>query len=134
MSLLSTDGVVLALDPITGDIPDGDLELTGGVEGVAEGARCRVEIVRSECFLDKSIGVPYLETDTVPARDALLGEKFNALKATREIRRAILRTPGVSAVTSLSATRDPGTRHLRIAFTADTIFGDTPSGDIVVGI
>jgi len=71
--------------------------------------------------------VPYLPTEdgVVDERAALLGQKFDSIKARTAIRREIVTTPGVIDVPELRVTFDGPTRVMGIEFRAKTAFGDT---------
>jgi hypothetical protein len=107
MALLSTDPVAIRLtadDDI--DLTNG-LVLTSGLEAVAIGIRVRLLMFRGEWFLNLRTGVPWLVNATVPAGEALL------------------RTPGVKAITTLRVTYANSTRLMSITWAVSTVFGDT---------
>lgn len=127
MTLLSTDPVGLRLTA-DGDLDrsSGGLRLARGIDGVVQGVRVRMLLVRGEWFLNLAAGVPYLERPGVPAADALLGRRFSEAKALAAFRRPILATPGVAEVLALAVAFDRATRELAVTWSARTVFGDTP--------
>jgi hypothetical protein len=125
MALLSTDPVAIRLtadDDI--DLTNG-LVLTSGLEAVAIGIRVRLLMFRGEWFLNLRTGVPWLVNATVPAGEALLGQRFNEARARAAVSEAILRTPGVKAITTLRVTYANSTRLMSITWAVSTVFGDT---------
>ncbi len=127
MALLITDPVCFRRKP------DGDLlfplELARGLEAVSIGVRTRILMFAGEWFLDLLAGIKYLRSldgTTVPERAALLGQRFDPVKAKSEYRREILATPGVLSVPTLLATFDGTQRRLGVTWVARTVFGDTP--------
>lgn len=110
-----TDPVDLLLDD-DGDLVVGtDLEFSRGVQAVAQGVRIRLLTFLGEWFADLSIGVPYY-------RD-ILGQKFDQGRVHSAVRGAILSTPGVREITSLSASYTRSTRILTVEWEVLTEFG-----------
>lgn len=125
MALLVTDPVCFARDSETSDLVF-PLRLVSGLEAVAIGIRTRILTCRGEWFLDLDIGIPYLpDGDAVPARDAILGQRFDPIKTRAAFLREILSTPGVFEVPILQTSFDGATRILRVSWVARTRFGDT---------
>lgn len=108
----------LGPDILLGD--DGDLAFTGGdlrmVASVAQAVRVNLSFVRGEWFLAPEVGLPYYTE--VLVKPALL-QQIGAL-----FRRAILETPGVRDILSLTVSFDGPTRVLTVRFAADTDEGE----------
>lgn len=127
--MLSTDAQNFAIDLQTGnlDLTGGRLNLSRGIEGVAQAALVRVKRIRGEWFRDRGLGVPYIAmADAVTESEALLGQKFDGVKFDVALRTALESTPGVSSVLLASVTRDPRTRKVASRWQLRTAFGDTP--------
>lgn len=126
MTLLEGDPVDWELDN------DNDLIIpiryTSGIAAVVQGIRIRLQLWRGEWFLDLDAGMPYLPTEDgviVPESAAILGQKFDSVKARTALRKEIFSTPGVIDVPELRITFDGPTRTLGIEFRAITKFGNT---------
>lgn len=140
MARLIGDPVDIAVNPASDDLylP---LRFSRGVAAVAQRVRIRMQFFRGEWFLDLDRGVPYLERAGVPAAEALLGQKFDAVKARNAYRDAItyldsarrIPDPEVLGVPLLDVEFDSPTRTLRVTFQVTTIFGDTPVDTLVPG-
>lgn len=102
------------------------MQFARGLDGVVQGVRVRMLLVKGEWFLDQSKGVPYLERDLVTASEALLGQRFNETKALAAFRTPILATPGVLSIAKLAVAFTAATRTLAVTWRARTVFGDTP--------
>jgi hypothetical protein len=141
MPLLLTDPIDITLDPVTGDLPAGDLTMTSGIAAVMQGARIRLRMFAGEWFANLDAGVRYLERDGVTAAQALLGQPFNRAKAIREFRAALLgdpsrnvvAVPGIVSLKTLDAKYDGPTRTMTVTWQAVTAFGDTPLDLISIG-
>lgn len=140
MALLSTDQIDVAVDPATNDIPaQGDLTMTSGIAAVIQGARIRLRAVAGEWFINLDFGVALYERDGVPASRAILGQKFNRLKAINEYRDALLGTstkagvPGLVELLKLEVAFDGPTRTMTVLWQARTAFGDTPVDTLKIG-
>lgn len=128
MAILITDLIDWALTP------EGDLEIplryVTGLEAVAQGIKVRCSLIRGEWFLDRDLGIPLFEGDPdtlgVSADDALLGQKFQRVRALSAYREAILSTPGVpsNGIISLDVDFVQATRTLVVAWQVRTVFGD----------
>lgn len=124
MANLISDPVSLLLDD------DNDLvmplEFATGLTAVAQGIRARIQSFKGEWFADLDDGVPWLERPGVTAVEALLGQKFNPVKARAMFRTAILSTPNVTGlIGDLRLNFDGATRTLFVSWQARTAFGDT---------
>lgn len=121
--MLSTDPIDWQLDD------DGDLVIpiryTSNLAGVKQAIRIRVLAVRGEWFANLDSGVRYFPNDTVAARDALLGQRFNRERALAEFRNAIASAPGVSEILELVVDFERSTRVLTVRWRTRTVWGDT---------
>jgi hypothetical protein len=121
---LSTDPIDLALDASGTDLVMPP-RFARGIEAVVQEIKIRLRRVRGEWFLDRDAGVPYLPTDIVPEGEALLGQKFNAVKARTAIRDELVKSPGVVELLALAVSFEGATRTLRVEFRVRTAFGDS---------
>lgn len=112
-------------------IVNGDLAFVTGADAVAQGIRIAIQMFNGEWFANLDVGIRYLENDHVTASQALLAEKFNAVKARAEFRREILAVDGVAEITSLDVTFDRTSRTLKVVWAVRTIFGE-PADDTTV--
>jgi hypothetical protein len=78
--------------------------------------------------------VPWLQRDGVSAARAILGQRFSAAKLRAEMRRAILRTPGVVEILRLEVVFDAATRAATVTWRARCAFGDTELETLSVGV
>lgn len=136
--LLSTAPLDLAIDPVSGDLvfaANGDLSLSMGTPGVVQGCRIAMLLVAGEWFLDLDAGIPLFERDGVTAAQAILGGKFNKVKARDTFYTALAAVAGVVAIVSLTVdfTDVLPPRTLNVAWTVQTAFGDTPSDSLALG-
>ena len=138
--MLITDPIGAFIDPLTGDIPaTGNVPTTSGIAGVLQAARIRLKMIRGECFLNLDQGVPYYERAGVPASQALMGQKFNKLKAIRAVRDALLGTattsgvPALVEILALDAEYDGKSRTLTVTWQGRCLFGDLPVDIIKAG-
>jgi len=126
MALLINDPIDILLDA------DGDIDLTAGgprlsagVAAVTQGLRIATQLTKGEWFANRDVGVPWFETDIVPASAAILGQKYSQVKVLAAMRAAIMSVPGVGSIDLLTSTFDGPTRAMRIAWSVKTTFGDT---------
>lgn len=114
-------GVDFALDT-NGDliIP---LRYTRGLEAVGQGIRIRMQMFKGEWFLNLEEGLPYLENDEVAEADALLGQRFDQVKALAAFRRVLLATPYVESILSLGVSFDGSTRTMRVEWRVKSALG-----------
>lgn len=101
--------------------------LARGMEALLILCRTRLYLWRDEWFLDRDIGMPWLETPdgVVTEQDAILGQAFDAAKTARAVRRELLAVTGVIDVPELRCTFDGETRTLSIEFRVRAAFGDS---------
>lgn len=116
-------GVDLLLDDDGDLVVDSDAHFTTGLLAVAQGIRIRLQMFRGEWFRDLDRGVPYLANSSVDSSEALLGQRFNELRARNAFREAILDAPEVDELTSLEVTFDRATRGMSVAWHVKTDFG-----------
>lgn len=94
------------------DISSGDYELIDGINAIAQDVKIRLRFFLGEWFLDTRIGVPYFTK--------ILGQKPRENVVRSILRQAILTTPGVLEVSSMSIDFEGAPRRLDVAFTATT--------------
>lgn len=130
MSILETDPVDWALDPVTGDLaeiePGSGPYLVSGLAGVAQLCLVAVKTVMGELFYDLDSGVPWYANAVVPESEAVLGQRFNEERVRVALRDALLGVPTVRAITVLEVTVDQATRKLHPRWAVSSLFGDTP--------
>lgn len=116
----------LALDTATWDLEldsDGNiLTLKDGSQLIAQRIQCRLQTFRGECFLDRSIGVPYFQE--VMKKNPDLG-RIRALLAS-----VIAGVEGVSKILSLVVTHSAATRHMGVAFRVQSGDGTIAEGEV----
>lgn len=126
MARLENDPVVFARDE------DGQLIIpkrqARGLEAILILARAALRLWRDEWFLNRDIGMPYLETEdgSVTTREAILGQAYDPAKVALAVRRVLLPIAGVAEVKDMRTAYDPETRALSIACTLRTAFGEAP--------
>jgi hypothetical protein len=123
---LDADGD-LALDAL------GSPYLISGLAAVEQLCRIAMQTIRGEWFLDLDVGIPYLERDEVPASEALLGQKYDAIKTRTAFLEALIAVPGVFEVLELTVDFDGATRALTVAWRTRTVFGDTELDTLMMG-
>lgn len=96
-------------------IRDGDIELIGGADRVAQEIKITLLTWLGEWFLDQRVGVPYLENVLVKNPD------MNYIRAI--LRKKVANVDGVKNVVSLDAAYDRKTRLLNVEYEAQTEFG-----------
>ena len=94
----------------------GDLVLVAGQAAILQAIRIRLQFFKGEWFLDEDAGVPYFQSVLVKNPDPNLLQTI--------FRDAILATPGVLGLPSLTLTLDRSTRSLTVAFRASTDEGE----------
>ncbi len=135
MALLSTDPIDILLGADGDlDLSSGGLEWSRGIAGVAQGCRIAMQAVKGEWFLNLDDGISYYENDVVPASRAILGQRFDEIKALAEYRTALLGVPGVGKVLALVVDYNSETRALSVSWQVKTEFGDTVAGSLEVGV
>ena len=125
MPLLINDPVDLLLDADNDIVVTDDLQFSRGLTAVAQGIRVRMQLFKGEWFLNLDAGIPYLERPGVTSDEAIIGGKFNELRARAVFRKAILSTPGVLGIEKLDIKFTTSTRKLSVTCIARTVFGDT---------
>ncbi len=116
-----------ALDPTTGD-----LAISGGRPGIAEGLdatvqklRVRLRLWQGEWPFDRTVGIPY---------GRILGEKGISAFASATLRQAIATSPGVATLDAYAFTEDRARRSASLAFRATSVTGEPITiTDFVVG-
>jgi hypothetical protein len=100
------------LDTVSGDIDlsTGDVMLVDGADAIIQHLHIRLRFFLGEWFLDTRLGVPYFQK--------LLGHRIDNALIQSIFRKAVLGTPGVKAVRSLSVDFENDTRKLFIRFSA----------------
>ena len=97
-------------------LENGDLpalcRLSSGVEHILQRVEIRIRTVYGEWFLDKSVGIPWPEWLSDPA------VSLDVISA--RLRAEVESTPGVSAVTTWSATRSGRAISIEATFRVDT--------------
>jgi hypothetical protein len=110
----------LLLDETTWDLylSQGNLVIASGSDAVRQAVYERLRFFRSEWFMNEDLGIPYLGK-TNDDKTALLGQKNPNLNMVREVfRQAVLNTPGIATVQTITATVDAATRLLSVSFVA----------------
>lgn len=117
-TILESDPQDILLDS-DGDIvlDDQGLHWASGVAGVVQGARIRMLMFAGEWFLNLDVGLDYYGD--------ILFENYDETRARAGFTAAILDTPGILAVTSLTFSLNPQSRVLAVTWSASTQFGDT---------
>lgn len=100
------------------DTTGGDFSTLSGVDAVPQGARIRVGMFLSECYLDESIGIDYIDQILVKDPDPLV------VRAMYQI--ALLDTPDVTNAVGSQLLKEDGTRDASINFLLDTIYSEDP--------
>jgi hypothetical protein len=104
------------------DLSRGQIQFTSGADAVRQSIQTRLQLVKTEWFLDADAGVPLF--------DRVLGKDPGLAIAKNEIGKIILGTQHVTGIVSLDVRLDPGERKLFIAFVATTDLGVAASGSI----
>jgi len=126
MPILSTDQIDLLLDSDGEiDLTSGGVELSSGIQAVAQGIRIAILFVQGEWFLNLDEGVPWFENDTVITTKAIMGQRFDEIKVLSALRTAILGVPGVLSIAALGVEFNGATRGIAVTWRARTEFGDT---------
>jgi len=106
---------VTAANPIEGDLElsNGALVWTDQTDAIAQDIRVRLRWFRGEWFIDRRTGFPWFER--------VLGHKIRSRIAESLLRRAILSTPGVTAIREMTVSVVD--RRLYTMFTVQTTSG-----------
>jgi hypothetical protein len=106
-----------ALDA-NGDIcldSNGDIVVVSGTAAIVSELKSRLQTFAGECFLDTTLGVPWLEK--------ILGHKPTVGELDAIFREVILGTPGMTSLTKLIVSQ--ASRTLTVAFGATAATGAT---------
>lgn len=132
---LSTDPIVFARDQ------DNNLEIplrkASGLEAIQILVRCAWLLWRDEYFLNRDVGMRWLETPdgVVTERDAILGQPYDAAKLAAALREEALAIPGVIDVTGLRSQFEGGTRNVTAQGTVVAQFADqVVSGPVQIAV
>ena len=98
------------------DIDNADIYVVENTDAVAQFLRQKLLMIQPEWFLDESQGMPYL--------DQLFVKNPSKVVIDSIFQKAILETPGVVELMSLSTTLDGVTRTIRVVFQARTRDGE----------
>lgn len=99
---------------------DGQIAFVHDAEAVGQHSRCRLMTHRGEWFLDTTAGVPWL--------DNILGKRVDLTLAEAVIKAEILKTDGVTGISSFDLRFRAATRGLDLASaTVETIFSEAVS-------
>lgn len=97
-------------------LTNGDLTLLDGIEAISQEVTSRLRFFLGEWFLNTDAGIPFFEkilvkNPSLPVIGLLL-------------RKAVLTTPGIKSLTQdMTFTYTAATRHMAVAFRADTVSG-----------
>lgn len=95
-------------------------------EAVAQRVRTRLYLLFGEWFLNTDAGVPYLQKITAKPADLFYTESV--------IKKTILDTEGIAAITGFSMDFDRNTRKLSIEAAVTNIYGTTANVVVVKSI
>jgi hypothetical protein len=116
----------LALDTSTWDL---ELDSSGNIATLSDPAallsqriQCRLQTFRGECFLDRSIGVPYFSEVTRKNPDLA---RVRSLLAS-----VVAGVEGVSKVLSLELLFESARRHLSVTFRVLGSSGEIATGEV----
>lgn len=134
MPVNSTAPIDFLIDPITGDIViTTDVQFSRGLTAKVQQANIALKSVKGEWFINDDDGVPYWERANVKASEAILGQKFDQLKALAAFRVALSKVPD-STITTLTVTFDNRARAVACTWRLLTIFGDTNLRTLIIPI
>lgn len=129
---------VLLAEPLVLDRDDcGDLivplRTVSGLPAVAILVRAAILLWRDEYYLNRDVGMPWLETEDgiVTEDDAILGQRFDAAKLERSVRGDVLKVTAVRTITDFKAAFDGAERAVSMSFTVHSDFGDQPIAVVV---
>src|SRR5690554_5893008 len=95
-------------------VTNGNFSAVGAQDAVAQGIRIRLRMFLGECYLDESVGVPYI--------DEILIKNADPLVVRADLQAAIASTPDVTNVVGAQLVEaDDGSRSASIAFVADSV-------------
>ena len=110
------------------------IEWTRGSPAIAQAIGIKIRAFKGDWFLDRSLGVPYLEGETVVEADAIIGSNFDSVKTEAIFRRLLLTTEGVAKIETLTATFSGSTRIMTISYQVWTIYGHLLSNTVALEI
>lgn len=129
MALLADQPRDLLIGPDNDLVIKGGVQLSRGIDAVAQDCRVTLQIYQGEWFLDQTVGIPYFES--------IFGQKPPvAIAAARiSMRSALLAIDGVIDVLKFDTAFDGKTRTLTISWVVLTAIGPTPQDSLtfVVG-
>lgn len=105
------------------DITAGDLVLVSDADAILQAVRIRLQFFQGEWFLDESAGLPYFQDILVKNPD------MNVLQFL--FRKAILETPGITAVNALTLSVDSATRSLSVSYRASSDVGELSATEVL---
>lgn len=116
----------LMLDPDTHDLYlfGGDLSLVRDAAAIRQEVDNRLRFFLGEWFLDITVGVPYLQT--------ILVKNPNLAAIRTVLRDEILRTVGISSLTTLDLEYDPSERTLLVTWSATTDLGELVESEVTL--
>lgn len=118
MPLLESDPQDILLDADQDVVLDEEgLHWVSGIDAVVQAARIRIRLFFAEWFLNLDVGIDYYAD--------ILFENYDETRARAAFATAILDTPGIVEILSLTLRRDSQTRILTVTWSARTLFGDT---------
>ena len=98
-------------------ISNGDLVLTTvATDNIAQSIRQRLRIIKGEWFLDRTLGLPYLDT--------ILEKNPNSLLVTTLYKNQILETKGVTKLNTFNLSFDNKARQLDLTFSVIITTGE----------
>lgn len=104
------------------DLSSGDARLCDGLEAIAQHLKVRLRFIRGEWHLNTDEGVPYFEEIFEVGADLRVVESI--------IRRVVLGTAGITAITTMRLAPDYATRELAIEdIEAETVLGTLTAAD-----
>lgn len=127
-TLPSTDPVVFARDANHDLIIP--LRQAAGLEAVLILVRTAWLLWRDEWFLNRDVGMPWLETEdgVVTDRDAILGQVYDPAKVSRALRAEALAIPGVVDLAEFKSSFDGASRNLTVSAVVRVQFADGVTG------
>lgn len=100
------------------DLSTGDIQLVTGRDEIAQHLRIRLKFFIGEWFLDKRLGIPYIQK--------VFRKNPNSNVVRDLISRTALGTPGVEEIQSLDFVLDGANRKLTVDLRAKIVGDDVP--------